>query len=268
MNAVMFYCFIPEIFFVFCILLHIVFNVVIFRYRRLYNYSLFKKEIYSQVFFILFCLLCLLLNSKIEGFFFNYLFLNDESTKLIKIVSVLIVIFSLPSIFLSFNIQKINFFEFFSFLMVSLFSLMLLCSSNDLLPLYITIEIQSLCFYVMATLNRTSSFSNEAGLKYFLSGAIISGCFLFGISLLYGALGTLNLTFLHVLFSSSIYSYSTSLYYVVVIGVVSVFSLLLFKLVCAPFHFWSPDVYEGSPLSSTIVFSVVSKVPLFYTLIK
>jgi|TARA_B110000977_G_scaffold176008_1_gene231229 NADH-quinone oxidoreductase subunit N len=127
---------------------------------------------------------------------------------------------------------------------------------------------QTLCFYILSTFQRNSAFSSEAGLKYFISGSFISGFFLFGASILYGCLGTLNLHDIHLLLSFPInllegrdffdlgfnLAITTSIFLVTV--------TLLFKIGCAPFHFWSPDVYEGAPLSSTIIFSIIPKIAI------
>ena len=77
---------------------------------------------------------------------------------------------------------------------------MLLVSSSDLISAYLVIEMQALCFYILASFRRDSAFSTEAGLKYFISGAFISGIFLFGASLIYGGLGTLNFNHISLLF--------------------------------------------------------------------
>jgi NADH-quinone oxidoreductase subunit N len=127
---------------------------------------------------------------------------------------------------------------------------------------------QALCFYVLASFKRDSSFSTEAGLKYFISGSFISGLFLFGASLIYGGLGTLNFNNISLFFSFTLINGFTPLNFLVIFGLLLITITFLFKIAAAPFHFWSPDVYEGSPLSSTIVFSVLPKIVLFNFLIK
>jgi NADH-quinone oxidoreductase subunit N len=127
---------------------------------------------------------------------------------------------------------------------------------------------QALCFYILASFRRNSAFSTEAGLKYFISGSFISGLFLFGASLIYGALGTLNFNNLSLLLSFPIENDFIYIKYFVIIGVLLVTVTLLFKIAAAPFHSWSPDVYEGSPLSSTIIFSILPKIVIFSFFIK
>jgi NADH:ubiquinone oxidoreductase subunit 2 (subunit N) len=96
---------------------------------------------------------------------------------------------------------------------------------------------QSLCFYILSSFKRDSSFSSEAGLKYFISGAFISGIFLFGCTLLYGTLGTLNFNNLNLLFSFNLDLGHPVFELFVKIGVLFITSTLLFKIACAPFHF-------------------------------
>jgi NADH-quinone oxidoreductase subunit N len=120
---------------------------------------------------------------------------------------------------------------------------------------------QSLCFYILAAFHRSSAFSTEAGLKYFVLGAFISGIFLFGASLLYGLTGTTNLSYYSILFSDFLgEGFNLPLLW---IGIFFILVTILFKLTAAPFHIWSPDVYEGAPLNSTILFVLVPKFVLF-----
>ena len=112
------------------------------------------------------------------------------------------------------------------------------------------------------------AFSTESGLKYFVTGSFISGLFLFGCSLLYGILGTLNFQHLSLLLSIPFEESYSSLYYLLLIGVLLITITFLFKISAAPFHFWSPDVYEGAPLATTVVFSIVPKFAIFSFFIK
>jgi NADH-quinone oxidoreductase subunit N len=131
-----------------------------------------------------------------------------------------------------------------------------------MISLYLSIELQSLCLYVLSASKKDSSFSTEAGLKYFILGSFSSALLLFGISLLYGCTGTTNFDNFYLIFSE------TSVNDIAVVSLIKK-SLLcisvafLFKIAAAPFHMWSPDVYEGSPISSTIFFAVIPKIVLF-----
>lgn len=267
MDLILLKSFIPESFLSLCILFQLIYNVKLINNLK-YNFPIIDKEVFYQTLFILGSLFFLYYNLKIEGFFSNYLFVNDESTRIIKIFVLLSCFFVLSIVLQSFSLQTLNFFEFFIIFLLSLFSLLLLVSSSDLISFYLIIEMQSLCFYILSSFKRDSSFSSEAGLKYFISGAFISGIFLFGCTLLYGTLGTLNLNHLNLLLSFDLYLGHPILSLFLKVGVLFITCTLLFKIACAPFHFWSPDVYDGSPLSSTIIFSIVPKISLIYFFIK
>jgi NADH-quinone oxidoreductase subunit N len=265
MNILLLQSFTPEIFLSLIILFQLINNSILIKNTK-YNFPLLNFEIFSQTLFILICLVFLFLNLKIEGFFTNFLFLNDESTRYIKLfitVSSLCILFSIAE---SFSSQKLNFFEFYILFLFSIFSLFLIVSCYDLISFYICIEMQSLCFYILACFKRDSTFSTEAGLKYFISGSFISGFFLLGASMIYFTLGTLNLNNISLL----LYFPLDLIYkpFFVLVGIILVTCMLLFKITCAPFHFWSPDVYEGAPLSSTIIFSIIPKIGLFFFFIK
>jgi len=267
MDSIILKSFLPEIFLSLSILLQLVFNARLVNDLK-FNFPIIDKEVFSQTSFILFCLLLLLINLKIEGSISNFLFLNDAGGRLVKILFITSCLLSLTVILRSFTLQNLNFFEFFSIILLSLLALLLLISAADLISAYLIIEMQALCFYILASFRRDSAFSTEAGLKYFISGSFISGIFLFGASLIYGGLGTLNFNNLSLLLSFSLNDEFIFLKYFVLVGVLLVTITLFFKVSAAPFHFWSPDVYEGSPLSSTIVFSIVPKLAIFSFFVK
>jgi len=174
----------------------------------------------------------------------------------------------LPSLMRSFIIQKLNFFEFFVVLFFSLFSILILISACDMLSIYLVIELSALSFYVLASFKRNSSFSSEAGLTYFISGSYVTGLFLIGCSILYGLTGTLNFNNLMLIFCTSIMDNTYSQYTLLTLSIFIITFVFLFKLTVAPFHIWSPDVYEGAPLSSTIIFVLLPKISLFFVFIK
>ena len=265
MDFITFKSLIPEIFLSLCILSQLVFNAYLTNNTQ-HNFPLINKELFSQLFIILTITLLLLLNLKIQGFFNNYLFINDSSSILLKIFLLTVTLIILPSLLSSFTTQKLNFFEFFSIFLLAIFSLLLLINVGDMLSAYLLIEMQALCFYVLASFRRTSAFSIDAGLKYFISGAFISGIFLFGCSLIYAAVGTLNFNSLSLLLLIPIEI--ESLRYLLLSGLFLVTITLLFKVSAVPFHFWSPDVYEGAPLATTIIFSITPKISIFSFFIK
>ncbi len=265
MDTIILKSFLPEFFLSMSILFQLVYNIKLINVFK-YNFPIIDKEVFYQTIFILISLFFIYSNLKIEGFFSNFLFVNDESTRVVKMILIITCLFSLHIILHAFSLQSLNFFEYFIIFLLALLSLLLLISSYDLISFYLVIEMQSLCFYILASFKRDSAFSTEAGLKYFIAGAFISGVFLFGSSLIYGCLGTLNFNALHLLLAIPFESFS--LLCLVFFGALFVTITLLFKIACAPFHFWAPDVYEGSPLSSTIIFSIIPKISLVYFFIK
>ncbi len=266
MDIIILKSFIPEIFLSMSILFQLIYNIKIINIFK-YNFPIIDKEVFYQTFFILISLFFIYSNLKIEGYLSNFLFINDKSIVYMKMAMLIACFFILHVILQTFILQSLNFFEYFIIFLLSILSLLLLISSSDLISFYLVIEMQSLCFYILASFKRDSSFSTEAGLKYFISGAFISGVFLYGSSLLYGCLGTLNFNALSLLLAFPLDSFK-ELHFFAFIGALCVTATLLFKIACAPFHFWAPDVYEGSPLSSTIIFSVVPKISVVYFFIK
>jgi len=258
MDFILLKSFLPEIFLSFAILSQLLFNIRIINNLN-FNFPILDKELCIQVFFILICLLSLFTNLKIEGVLSNFLFVNDEASRVIKIFFIITCLILLIFIFRSFLFQRLNFFEFFSIFLFSVFSSLLLVSSVDFLSAYLCIEMQALSFYILASFNRNSTFSTEAGLKYFIMGSFISCIFLLGASFIYGVLGTLNFNAINLLL---IFPFEIDLVFAkffIILGSLLIIITLFFKISAAPFHFWSPDVYEGSPLSSTLIFSVLPK---------
>ena len=135
-------------------------------------------------------------------------------------------------------------------------------SFGNLSMFFLGIEVLSISLYVLAASDRTNIKSNEAGLKYFLMGSFASGILLFGICLIYGAMGTFDITEISEL------SKSAELPSWFFIGIVLVTIGMLFKIAAVPFHFWAPDVYEGSPALTTATMSTLAKVVAMATLYK
>ena len=150
---------------------------------------------------------------------------------------------------------RLSSFEYLLIMLFAIFGLVLLCISNDLLSAYLSIELISLSSYVLAGFKKTSSYSAEAGVKYLITGAISSAFFLLGSSFIYAYCGSVNLIDLGFVLSDSFWfeleNTHSLLEPFLEIGVSFVFLSLLIKLAVAPFHIWSLEVYEGSPIIST-----------------
>ena len=132
---------------------------------------------------------------------------------------------------------------------------MILVSANNMLSIYLGVETLSILSYVMASFRRNDERSSEAGLKYSLYGGIAAGIMLFGLSHLYGVLGTIQFAEL----GDKLKLLSTGEVLVLLPSFLMFFAGLGYKIACVPFHMWSPDVYEGSPLPVTTFFAIVPK---------
>ena len=195
------------------------------------------------------------LNSFYDITVFHNLIIIDFFGVIVKAFVILICIFVLL-MSLNYNrLEMLNKSEFSVFIILSVLGTLFLISSYDLLSMYLSIELQSFCSYLLASFKRNSEFSTEAGLKYFVLGAFSSGFLLFGCSLVYGFTGTTNYRLLTLLIINyNHFSFSGN---GIIIGSFFILIAFLFKLSAAPFHIWSADVYEGAP---TIVWH---SLPLF-----
>ena len=149
-------------------------------------------------------------------------------------------------------------FEYPVLILLATVGMMMMISANDLIALYLGLELQSLSLYVIAAMQRDDQRSNEAGLKYFVLGALSSGMLLYGASMIYGFTGTTNFTALAKLFGEQAGHQPVELG--LIVGIVFVTAGLAFKVSAVPFHMWTPDVYEGAPTPVTAFFSVAPKI--------
>jgi len=146
-------------------------------------------------------------------------------------------------------------------ILFSAIGMSIMVSASDLLTLYVGLELQSLAAYVLASFQRTDTRSAEAGLKYFVLGALASGILLYGISLLYGFTGT-------TLFGGIAAALSDGVSTGELFGIVFVLAGLAFKISAVPFHMWTPDVYEGAPTPVTAFFASAPKVAAMALLVR
>ena len=219
---------------------------------------------------LLFTVLLLVNNPLNNGSLFYNTLVIDDFTLFLKSI---VCIGALVSVLISLKYvqqENINHFEMLILVLLSTASMLFLVSASDFICMYLAIELQSLCFYVLAGLKRNSEFSTEAGLKYFLLGAFSSGILLFGCSLIYGFTGTTNFLELGKIFtcgSEQVLAGVSSLR-ACELGMIFVLVGFLFKLTAVPFHMWAPDVYEGAPTSVTAFFSIVPKVSVLAVFIR
>jgi len=149
--------------------------------------------------------------------------------------------------------------EFFSLLLFSLLGMMLLASANSFLTVFLGLELMSLCLYALVALNRDSALATEAAMKYFVLGALSSGLLLYGMSMIYGATGTLAIPDV----AASVGALASRDHNFLVFGLVFVVAGVAFKLGVVPFHMWIPDVYHGAPTPVTLVIGAGPKLAAF-----
>lgn len=149
--------------------------------------------------------------------------------------------------------------EYYVLALASTLGMMVMVSSENMLTLYLGLELMSLPIYAMVALQRNKWKCLEAGMKYFIMGALASGLLLYGISLLYGATQTLSLDKIAIAIAHMPSQQSM----VLIIGLVFVLAGVIFKFGAAPFHLWVPDIYEGAPASVTLFISAAPKLAIF-----
>ncbi len=179
-------------------------------------------------------------------------FIVDDFARFLKILALIgsVATLVLSAEFLADASRRI--FEYAILVLLSTLGMMVLISAADLIMLYLGLELMSLALYVVAASNRDNAKSTEAGLKYFVLGALSSGMLLYGASLVYGFTGTVGF--------AGIAAAATTGSIGIVFGLVFLFAGLCFKVSAVPFHMWTPDVYEGAPTPVTAFFASAPKV--------
>ncbi len=180
---------------------------------------------------------------------------------IVLLTSIFVILFSVTSSEIINSSDRHG--EYYTLIMAMILGMFLISSASDLILIYLSIELLSLSSYILAGFLKTVDRSSEASLKYVIYGGVASGIMLFGISILYGLTGTTNL-----------YEMNSLLQNVQVGGFTFIFAGVMvlggigFKVSIAPFHFWTPDVYEGAPITITAYLSVASKAAGFALLIR
>jgi NADH-quinone oxidoreductase subunit N len=179
-------------------------------------------------------------------------FIVDDFARFLKILALIgsVATLLLSTEYLSDPSRRI--FEYSILVLLSTLGMMVLISAGDLIALYLGLELMSLALYVVAASNRDNAKSTEAGLKYFVLGALSSGMLLYGASLIYGFTGTVSF--------AGIAAEAKTGSVGIVFGIVFLLAGLCFKVSAVPFHMWTPDVYEGAPTPVTAFFASAPKV--------
>jgi len=190
---------------------------------------------------------------------FSGMFVHDAVARLLKVFILLVVaiVFVYARTYL--KDRKLHIGEFYLLVLFATLGMMLLVSAGSLVMIYVGLELLTLSSYALVALNRDSPLSSEAAMKYFVLGALASGILLYGMSMIYGATGTLDITSIHGLVSSGVGDNKTLLAF----GLVFLVAGIGFKFGAAPFHMWLPDVYQGSPTAVTTFIGSAPKIAAF-----
>ncbi|RUT32713.1 NADH-quinone oxidoreductase subunit NuoN [Arsenicitalea aurantiaca] len=197
-----------------------------------------------------------------QGVIFNGGFIADEFARFMKVLVIggaaFALILSLPSS----RQHQLDKFEYSVLVLLATLGMMMMVSANDLMSLYLGLELQSLAAYVLAAMKRDSARATEAGLKYFVLGALSSGMLLYGASLIYGFTGHTQLD----LIVDQIVMGERSIG--LIFGMVFLLAGIAFKISAVPFHMWTPDVYEGAPTPVTAFLASAPKVAAMALLVR
>ncbi|WP_288956433.1 NADH-quinone oxidoreductase subunit N, partial [uncultured Devosia sp.] len=176
-----------------------------------------------------------------DGVLFNGLFIVDSFGRFMKVLVIVGAVLALVLAHHNDEENGLHKYEYSVLAVLATLGMMIMVSANDLMSLYIGLELQSLSLYVMAAIKRDDSRATEAGLKYFVLGALSSGMLLYGASMVYGFTGHTNLSEIVVAIASEGRSIG------LIFGMVFLLAGVAFKISAVPFHMWTPDVYEGAP---------------------
>ncbi|PSH04402.1 MAG: NADH-quinone oxidoreductase subunit N [Acidobacteria bacterium] len=200
---------------------------------------------------------------QFAGFGFNHVLRVDHFSIFFHLVVLLV---TLATILMSLDylpLQKIDFGEYYALVILGAVGMCLMSSAVELVLIFIALEISSIASYILSGFRRSAAVSTESALKYFLLGSFATGFFLYGIALLYGATGSTNIFDIALILGKA--NHVEALAY---LAVALIFTGLAFKVACAPFQIWTPDVYEGAPSPVVALMSTAPKAATFAVLIR
>lgn len=247
----------PELFVLTMASIALVADTFLRDHQRVITYAI------AQLTIVVAAVLCIVLYPEERTLAFNGTFVSDQMSAVLKIFILLVSYFVFVYSRVYLNDRELFRGEYFVLGLFAILGMMVLVSGHSLLTLYLGLELLSLSLYAMVGLHRESIAASEAAMKYFVLGALSSGLLLYGISILYGISGTLNLDELGQFVAQS---GDDSL--LAVFGLVFVIVGIAFKLGAVPFHMWIPDVYEGAPTSVTLFIGTAPKLAAFAMLMR
>ncbi len=247
----------PEIFLLTAACVILLLDLFISDDNRIFTYGLTQLALFA-------CAVIVFMTSSPEPVYtFNGMFVGDLMASVLKLLVCVAVMMILVYGRAYTAVRGMFKGELFTLTLFATLGMMVMISANHLLTLYLGLELLSLSLYAMVALHRDSARSTEAAMKYFVLGALASGMLLYGMSMLYGATGTLEITELSRLSDMGVQAQP-----VFVFGVVFVVAGLGFKLGAVPFHMWVPDVYHGAPTAVTLFIGSAPKLAAFAMVIR
>ena len=243
----------PELFMTFMALAILMIDLFVKDSRRALTFGLVQFALFGSL------LIQLFTSTGTVDYTFSRMFVDDMMADLLKVllyVTVSVVLFYSRSYVIDREVMNKG--EYYVLALFATLGMMVMISANHFVTVYLGLELLSLSLYAMVAMNRDSVLSTEAAMKYFVLGALASGMLLYGMSMIYGATGTLEITGI----GERLYGGGVNKT-VLTFGVVFLVSGLAFKLGVVPFHMWIPDVYHGAPTSVTLFIGSAPKLAAF-----
>jgi NADH-quinone oxidoreductase subunit N len=232
-------------------------------------FGVFKKQDVMPFIFnlsllsLVVCFVMTILVKDQQQIAFHGMFVTNKFTQLAKALMLISVAAVMVMTYQHLEREKLNKFEYPLLLLFATLGMMAMVSANDLIAMFMSIEVQSLSLYIVVALARTRLQASEAGVKYFVLGALSTVFILFGSSLIYGYTGTIEFQGI-----ASVLKTSTVATPWVITAILMVIIGMAFKISMVPFHMWTPDVYEGSPTAVTSFLAAAPKIAAFVLLIR
>nr|UQV94668.1 NADH dehydrogenase subunit 2 [Haplopteris ensiformis]UQV94694.1 NADH dehydrogenase subunit 2 [Haplopteris ensiformis]UQV94704.1 NADH dehydrogenase subunit 2 [Haplopteris ensiformis]UQV94723.1 NADH dehydrogenase subunit 2 [Haplopteris ensiformis] len=264
-----FFALLPEIFLVNATIILLIYGVLFSTFKK-YDYPLLVCNVgWLGLLSVIITIALVATGAPIT--FANLLYNNGMKDNLTYFCEILLLLSTASTLVMCldyFKRERLNAFESIVLILLSTCSMLFMVLACDLIAMYLAIELQSLCFYVIAALKRDSEFSTEAGLKYFILGAFSSGILLFIRSMIYGSTGITNFEELAKIFTGYEITLLGAQSSGIFMGILFIAVGFLFKITAVPFHVWAPDVYEGSPTLVTAFFSIAPKISIFANMLR